>query len=131
MVEKAWEHGYAAVTPAMARLFGNMGGQAVGLSELSRQMGVSRQAVYKLGKEAARLGLVEFVPSPEDAKVMRLQFTHAGWTMSARAAKSFDDIEAFLKERLGPKNLAELKRLLALPWDDSEGRKLPAEASST
>lgn len=120
VMEKAREHGYHEVTPAMSRLFGNMVGQPVGLSDLSRRMGVTRQAVHKLANEAARLGLVEFVASPQDARVVRLQFTQAGWEMSATAAKDFEEIEAGLKQQLGARNLAELKRLLQLPWDAQE-----------
>jgi len=120
ILEKAHGHGYAKVTPAMARLFGFMGGQPTGLSELARRMGVSRQAVHKLANEAVALGLIESVPSPEDARVVRLQFTQAGWTMSTHASRDFDDIETLLKERLGARNLTELKRLLSLAWDESE-----------
>jgi len=123
VLEGARRHGYDNVTPAMARLFGNMGGQPAGLSDLSRRMGISRQAVHKLANDAARLGLVEFVPSPEDARVVRLQFTQAGWTMSAQAARDFEAVEARLRDRIGARNLQELKRLLSLPWDDEEERR--------
>lgn len=119
-MQRAKANGYSGVTPAMNRLFGHMGGRAVGLSELARSMDVSRQAVHRLANEAAKLGLAEFVVSPDDARVVRLQFTQAGWEMSATAARDFDDIEQQLKARMGAKNLNELKRLLALPWDDEE-----------
>lgn len=119
-MQRAKANGYSGVTPAMNRLFGHMGGQPVGLSELARRMDVSRQAVHRLANEAARLGLVEFVVSPDDARVVRLQFTQAGWNMSATAAQTFDDIEQQLQLRMGAKNMNELKRLLALPWDDEE-----------
>lgn len=121
VLKKAQAHGYSGVTPAMSRLFGHMGGQPTGLSELARRMDVSRQAVHRLANEAAKLGLVEFVVSPDDARVVRLQFSQAGWDMSATAAKDFEDIEQQLKARLGARNLGELKRLLALPWDEQEG----------
>jgi DNA-binding MarR family transcriptional regulator len=117
VLEKAVEHGYRMVTPAMARLFGHMGGKPAGLSELARRMGISRQAVHRLASEAIELGLIEALPSPQDARVVRLQFTQAGWVMSARAAKDFDAIEGVLKDRIGARNVAELKRLLALAWD--------------
>ncbi len=120
VAQNAHHYGYQDVTPAMSRLFGYMGGRPAGLSELSRQMGVSRQAVHKLANDAARLGLVEFVSSPDDARVVRLQFTQAGWDMSAQAARSFDEIEADIQAHLGARNLAELKRLLELPWDVAE-----------
>ncbi len=129
ILEKARGHGYAKVTPAMARLFGHMGGHPVGLSDLARLMGISRQAVHKLANDAVELGLIEAVPSPQDARVVRLQFTQAGWAMSARAAKDFDEIEGLLKDRIGARNVAELKRLLALAWDESEeAGRAPATA---
>lgn len=120
VVETARSHGYGNVTPAMSRLFGNMGGRPAGLSELSRRMGISRQAVHKLANEAARQGLVEFVPAPQDARVVRVQFTQAGWAMSAQATRDFDELEERLRARLGTRNLAELKRLLTMPWTDDE-----------
>lgn len=122
-LELARAHGYGKVTPALSRLFGNMGGHPTGLSDLSRRMGITRQAVHKLACEAAKLGLVEFVPSVTDARVVCLQFTKAGWMMSADAARSFEEIEARIKSQIGARNLAELKRLLALPWDATEARK--------
>lgn len=125
ILAKAKEHGYELVTPAMSRLFGHMSSQPAGLSELARRLGVSRQAVHRLATEAARLGLVEFVQAPENARVVRLQFSQAGWAMSAQAAKDFEDLERVLRERLGARNLNELKRLLSLAWDDAE-----VEASS-
>ena len=117
---QAQTHGYEMVTPAMSRLFGHMGGQPVGLSELARRMGITRQAVHKLANDAAALGLVESVPSPLDARVVCLQFTQAGWAMSAQAARDFEELEAALKARLGGRNLSELKRLLSLAWDENE-----------
>lgn len=128
VLAKAQGHGYAKVTPAMARLFGHMGGHPVGLSELARQMGITRQAVHKLANDAVVLGLVEAVPSPQDARLVCLQFTQAGWAMSAKAAKDFEEIEDQIKERMGARNLTELKRLLAMAWDETE-EKVKADFS--
>ncbi len=120
ILAKARGHGYAKVTPAMARLFGHMGGHPVSLSELARQLGITRQAVHKLANDAVALGLVEAVPSPQDARLVCLQFTQAGWAMSAQAAKDFEEIESQLRARMGTRNLTELKRLLAMAWDETE-----------
>lgn len=123
VLEKARGHGYTNVTPAMARLFGHMGGQPIGLSELARRMGITRQAVHKLSNDAVALGLIESVSSPQDARVVCLQFTQAGWAMSAKASKDFEEIEGVLKERLGTKNLNELKRLLSMAWEEAEEQR--------
>lgn len=120
VLQKAKQHGYDQVTPAMSRMFGHMSSRPIPLSDLARGLGVSRQAVHRLATEATRLGLVEFVSCTDNARIVRLQFTQAGWAMSAQAAKDFEEIEVILRERLGPENLAELKRLLAIAWDESE-----------
>jgi DNA-binding MarR family transcriptional regulator len=118
VLECARASGYPYITPAMNRLFSQMWGQPVGLSELSRRLGISRQAAHKLASEAARHGLVEFVASTEDARVVMLRFTEAGWAMSARAARDFESIEATIAAKLGAAKLAQLKALLTEPWSD-------------
>jgi DNA-binding MarR family transcriptional regulator len=120
VLQKAEQSGYGQITPAMNRLFAHMTGQPIGLSELARRLGVSRQAVHKLANEAAKHGLVEFVACDTDARVVNLQFSAAGWTMSERASRDFDAIDAQLVKRLGAKNVAELKRLLSLAWSEDE-----------
>ena len=119
-MERARANGYERVTPAMSRMFGHMSGRPIGLSDLARRLGITRQAVHKCASDAAQLGLIEFVPDPAHARVVRVQFTPAGWAMSALASRDFDEIEARLSQRMGTRNLAELKRLLQLAWTDEE-----------
>src|SRR5436309_680597 len=78
---EAERNGYGEVTEAMSRLCAHLVGRPVGLSELARRLSVSRQAVHKLSTEAAKLGIVEFVPSEADARVILLRFTQKGWEM--------------------------------------------------
>lgn len=120
VLEHAEKSGYGQITPAMNRLFAHMKGQPVGLSELARRLGVSRQAVHKLANDAAKHGLIEFVSSPNDDRVVMLRFTENGWAMSESAARDFDAIEERLAARIGKKQLGELKRLLALAWSEDE-----------
>lgn len=119
-LDKAKLHGYDRVTPAMSRMFAHMASRPIGISELARRLGVSRQAAHRTATEATLLGLAEFVPDPDHARIVRLQLTQAGWAMSAQATRDFEDLETRLKERIGNKNLNELKRLLSLAWDDDE-----------
>jgi len=110
--------GYPNVTPAMNRLFAQLGGRPLGLSELARRLSVSRQAVHKLALEAERLGLVEFVPSEEDGRVKLVRFSQRGWRMSEQAAASFMAVEQELARHIGEDNVEALRRILALPWPD-------------
>lgn len=112
----AKRNGYARVTPAMNRLFAHMGHRPVSLSELARRLTVSRQAVHQLAREAERLGLVEFVASPHDARVRLLQFSAEGRAMSASAAEELRSIEDELREGLGEEDFAALRRILARDW---------------
>jgi DNA-binding MarR family transcriptional regulator len=52
--------------------------QRVTVSELARQMGLTRQAIQRLADDMANDGLVEFVENPSDARAMHLLLTEAG-----------------------------------------------------
>jgi DNA-binding MarR family transcriptional regulator len=108
--------GYPSLTPAMNRLFAQLGGRPLGLSELARRLSVSRQAVHKIALDAARLGLVEFVASEDDGRVKLLRFTQKGWRMSTLAAAAFAATEQALAAHIGEANVEELRRILSLPW---------------
>lgn len=112
-------NGYPQLSTAMNRLFAQLGGRPLGLSDLARRLGVSRQAVHKLALEAQKLGLVEFVPSEEDGRVKLLRFTQKGWRMSEQAAASFVQVEEELARHIGRDAVEELRRILALPWPGS------------
>jgi DNA-binding MarR family transcriptional regulator len=120
VMDGARRNGYGEVTTAMNRLFAQLGGRPVGLSELARALSVSRQAVHQLANEAARLGLVEFVTSESDGRVKLLRFTQKGWAMSDSAARAFAAIETELAQQIGAQDLAELKRILGKAWSADE-----------
>lgn len=117
----ASRNGYGAITPAMNRLFGHMRKRPVGLSDLARQLGISRQAVHELARQAQALGLVELVPSESDARVKLMRFTEAGWAMSGSAARELQAIERELAAHIGEDDLRTLRRILARPWSAEEG----------
>ncbi len=130
VLQGARRNGYGNVTPAMNRLFAHMGHRPVGLSELARRLTVSRQAVHQLAREAERLGLVEFVASPDDARVRLLQFSAEGRAMSASAANELRAIEAELRLALGEEDFAALQRILARQWPANEEPAAVARHSS-
>lgn len=123
VIQGAQREGYPYLTTSMNRLFAQLGGRPLGLSELARRLSVSRQAVHKLALEAERLGLVEFVPSEEDGRVKLLRFSQKGWRMSEAAAASFAETERELAHHIGADNVEELRRILSLPWPEQDGNK--------
>jgi len=120
VLQAAARNGYDAITPAMNRLFGHMRAQPIGLSECARQLGISRQAIHALAREAEALGLVELIDSDEDARVKLLRFSKAGWAMSDSAAREHELIEKELASRIGEHDLEELRRILSRVWSDDE-----------
>ena len=120
LLRDAARSGYGDVTPAMSRMFARLPGRPMGLSDLARDMAISRQAVHQLALEGARQGLVEFVPSEADGRVKLLRFTQKGWAMVDDATRKLDRIEARLAEQIGAENVEALRRLLSQPWTPDE-----------
>lgn len=117
----AADYGYGDVTPAMARLFAQVARGPISISELARRLAISRQSVHETVSIACDLGLVELADNPADRRVRIVQFTESGKRMS-RAVLAVDRrMERELADRIGARNVAALKRLLALDWGSDEG----------
>jgi DNA-binding MarR family transcriptional regulator len=111
-------NGYGYVTPAMSRMFGQMGKEPVSLSELARRLIVSRQAVHQLANEALKHGLVELIESPTNRRVRLLRFTPQGEAMYASGTLGLRAIERQLAERIGAEDMDHLLRILSKDWGD-------------
>ena len=116
VLEAAPRYGYRFVTPAMHRLFAHMPAKPVSISELARRLAVSRQAVHQTVAAARRRGIVELIDDPHDGRARKVRFTAKGMKMVKSAAQVVRSIESELKRRLGPKDLATLRRILAKAW---------------
>ena len=116
VLEAAPRYGYRFVTPAMHRLFAHMSTKPLGISELARRLAVSRQAVHQTVGAARRRGIVELVADPLDGRARKVRFTAKGTKMVRRAAQVVRGIESELEERLGPRDLATLRRVLSKAW---------------
>lgn len=116
VLEAAPRHGYHFVTPAMHRLFAHMSTKPVGISDLARRLAVSRQAVHQTVAEACRRGIVELVDDPSDARVRKVRFTASGMNMVRSASQAVRSVERHLEQKLGARDLATLRRILAKDW---------------
>lgn len=116
VLKAAPRYGYHFVTPAMHRLFAHMPAKPVSISELARRLAVSRQAVHQTVAEACRRGIVELIDDPLDGRARKVRFTAKGMKMVRSASQVVRAIETELERRLGPKDLAVLRRILAKAW---------------
>ena len=116
VLQAAPRFGYRFVTPAMHRLFAHMSSKPVSISKLARELAVSRQAVHQTVDAARRRGIVELVEDPLDARARNVRFTDKGMKMVRSASRVVRSIEVDLEERVGRRDLAALRRILAKPW---------------
>ena len=116
VLKAAPRYGYRFVTPAMHRLFAHMPSKPVSISELARRLAVTRQAVHQTVAAACRRGIVELIEDPLDARARKVRFTDKGMKMVRSASQVVRRIETDLERRLGPKDLAALRRILAKAW---------------
>ena len=109
-------YGYRFVTPAMHRLFAHMSSKPLSMSDLARRLSVSRQAVHQTVAAARRRGIVELIEDPLDGRTRKVRFTDKGLKMVRCAAHVVRDIESELEGRLGPRDLAALRKILSRDW---------------
>ena len=66
----------------------------------------------QLAHAIERAGLVERVPNPDDGRSVVIRHTEAGRRILLDAIEVMEEIEAEYAGAIGPRRLAELKRLL-------------------
>lgn len=92
--------------------------QAIGpsgatISDLARQLGVSKQAAAKTAAALERVGYVSRIADARDARVVRLERTAHGQDMLALSAAIFADIHRSWERKLGRSRLRDLEDALA------------------
>jgi len=93
------------------------------LTELARELGVSKQAAAKVVGELEGRALVEREPSPEDGRSTVLRLTGRGTSLVAAAIRIGDAVERDLGRDLGDDAAAHVRAALERlaydsPWGD-------------
>jgi len=89
-----------------------LGGSRV--SELAHRMGVSKQAVSRLGKELEEKGLVIRCDDETDGRANKLVFTERGRKLVITTVDRLEAIEKEVAQELGTANAIKLNQLLTL-----------------
>jgi DNA-binding MarR family transcriptional regulator len=82
------------------------------VGELARRMGVSQQAASKSAAELERLGYVERVADPSDARVRRLALSARGRAAVAAGRAARAEVAGELEGALGPRRTKALRAAL-------------------
>ncbi len=104
---------FANAGKAEIRLFAALRGQSRSIAELSRYLGVSRQAAHQTVHKLIAHGVVELQPAEGNRREKIVKITERGQLARALTAEHFSVIEARVAEHIGEQGLQALKQLLA------------------
>jgi DNA-binding MarR family transcriptional regulator len=104
--------GHPDVRPAYGFAMQAIGMRGATASEIGRRLGVSKQAAGKTVDRLQRLGYVERVDDPADARRKLIRLTPRGIDSLVQAAHIFDDLRARWVEKLGAERLAVVESSL-------------------
>jgi DNA-binding MarR family transcriptional regulator len=80
--------------------------------ELAAALGVTTPAVTKGATVLEKAGLLERRPDPKDNRLVRLWLTEKGRRLRAPVERARREVEAALLSELGPREVAQLHRIL-------------------
>ncbi|CUH53277.1 DNA-binding transcriptional regulator, MarR family [Shimia marina] len=103
---------FADVRPADMRLFAQLRGRTVRLSEIHREMGFSRQAAQQAVERLIRHDMVAVAVDPNSKRDKIVSITAKGQRWRSIAAEQIRLIETEISETLGEAGKEELRRSL-------------------
>jgi DNA-binding MarR family transcriptional regulator len=104
---------YGFITPAQSRLLAHMGGKPINMAELSRKLGISRQAVHKTVAELARRGILQLQEDPDRGNSKLVVYTDKGMQVNSVGVAIIESIEIQISRKIGVRPLEQLKELLS------------------
>ena len=103
---------YASASNAEMRLFAALRGKSRSISELSRYLAVSRQAVHQTVHKLIERGIVRLETAQSDKREKLVVITDKGREVQEITARHFRIIESKMARNIGRKNVELLRELL-------------------
>lgn len=105
--------GRVMLRPAHTRLIPHLQhDEGIGITELARRMGVTKQAVQPLVAELAETGVVKLTADPDDARAKRVTLTAFGVEAMLHGTGVLEQLEAELTPEVGAAHVKALKKSL-------------------
>lgn len=104
---------FADVRPADIRLFAQLRGRTLKLSEIHREMGFSRQAAQQAVDRLVDHGMVAVTADPSSKRDKRVSITEKGQRWRTIAAEQIRQIEADIGAAIGAEDAEALRGYLA------------------
>lgn len=103
---------YADTSNAEFRLFSALRGESKSISQLSRYLGVSRQAVHQTVHKLIEKNIVQLESTENNKRDKLVVITPEGRNVQKVVAEHFQIIEKKVAKNIGSKNLELLRQLL-------------------
>jgi len=113
------EGGGPTLSPTRSRAFLAMSGGPIRVSELARELDISRQATHKLLDSLEEDGLIERRTDERDHRAHVVRLTDRGLAVAGDAGTILRELEDELTQRIGARHVAALRQALALDWGPS------------
>jgi DNA-binding MarR family transcriptional regulator len=107
------ESGFDDVTLAQGRVAARVSEDGIRLTDLAEQAQLTKQSVGQLVDQLERIGYVERVPDPTDARARLVRLAPRGRAAQERARVKGREIEAEWERHLGRSRMDDLRRTLA------------------
>lgn len=103
---------FAAISPSDMRAFGQLRGRTMPLTQLHRELSISRQAAQKTVSRLAKQGLLKVELAPGNHRDKILKITQKGQRWRKLAAQEIKKIEDGCAEAIGERRKETLRKLL-------------------
>lgn len=88
-------------------------------SEISRELGISRQAIHTTIHQMRDKGIVELTEDPKNRRIKLVHLTERGMQMRNQGLEAMDIILTELGRRIGTRKVSQLADILAADWGDT------------
>ncbi|MFP4148635.1 MAG: MarR family winged helix-turn-helix transcriptional regulator [Nitriliruptoraceae bacterium] len=105
--------GWPRLSPTRSRVFLALSAGSILVSDLARELDVSRQAAHKLLDSLEDDGLVARQVDEHDRRAQRIRLTDRGRALAAAAGRILPELEEELARRIGHHHLDALRAALA------------------
>ena len=107
------EAGWPPLSPTRSRVFLALSAGPILVSDLARELDISRQATHKLLDSLQDDGLIERRVDQHDRRAQRVSFTQRGRELAAAAGRILPELEQELAGRIGEHHVMALRAALA------------------
>lgn len=119
MLDSLRAQGWPELSRAQSMVMAQLRFDEVRISEIARQLEISRQAAQKTIASLQELGLVETKVDPGNSSALLVKLTKVGMQNTEAAAKIFAAIERALAKRIGKEAAVALRLALEADWGDT------------